>query len=75
MKDAGLQVSAKVVAGTNVDAAHMIADLAQKVGADVIVVGTRGHTALGGLLVGSVTQRLLQIATCPVLVVSPSVVK
>jgi nucleotide-binding universal stress UspA family protein len=50
-------------------AAHMIADAARDEQADVIVVGTRGHTPLGGLLVGSVTQRLLHIAPCPVLVV------
>jgi hypothetical protein len=30
---------------------------------------THGHTALGGLIVGSVTQRLLHIAPCPVPVV------
>ncbi len=50
-------------------AAHSIADAAQESGSDVIVVGTRGHTALGGLLVGSVTERLLHIAPCPVLAV------
>jgi nucleotide-binding universal stress UspA family protein len=49
--------------------AHVIADIAKDAGADLIVVGTQGHTALGGLIVGSVTQRLLHIATCPVLVV------
>jgi nucleotide-binding universal stress UspA family protein len=38
-------------------------------GADVVVVGTRGHTAIGGLLLGSVTQRLLHVAPCPVLAV------
>ena len=50
-------------------AAQMIADAARDFRADVIVVGTRGHTAIGGLLLGSVTQRLLHIATCPVLAI------
>jgi nucleotide-binding universal stress UspA family protein len=50
-------------------AAHAIADTATDGGAEVIVVGTRGHTPLRGLLLGSVTQRLLHIAPCPVLVV------
>jgi nucleotide-binding universal stress UspA family protein len=50
-------------------AAHVIADLARSEHADVIVVGTRGLTPLAGLLLGSVTQRLLHIAPCPVLAV------
>ena len=50
-------------------AAHAIADAARDGEAEVIVVGTRGHTALAGLLVGSVTQRLLHISPCPVLAV------
>jgi nucleotide-binding universal stress UspA family protein len=51
------------------NAAHEIASVAKTHEADVIVVGTRGHTPLGGLLVGSVPQRLLHIATCPVIAV------
>jgi nucleotide-binding universal stress UspA family protein len=50
-------------------AAHAITDTAIDSGTEVIVVGTRGHTPVGGLLLGSVAQRLLQIAPCPVLVV------
>jgi nucleotide-binding universal stress UspA family protein len=53
-------------------AAHVIADVAAQEHADVIVVGTRGRTALTGLLLGSVTQRLLHIAPCPVLAVPAS---
>lgn len=53
-------------------AAHALADAARESGAEVIVVGTRGHTALAGLLLGSVTQRLLHIAPCPVLAVPSS---
>ncbi len=53
-------------------AAHAIADVATDEHAEVIVVGTRGRTALAGLLLGSVTQRLLHIAPCPVLAVPSS---
>ena len=49
--------------------AHAIADIAEKSKADLIVTGTRGHSPVAGLLVGSVTQRLLHIAKQPILVV------
>jgi nucleotide-binding universal stress UspA family protein len=49
--------------------AHAIEDIADRAGADLIVVGTRGHSPVAGLLLGSVTQRLLQIARRPVLIV------
>ena len=63
----------RIATGAAPGAAHMIADIARELGADVIVVGTRGHTAIGGLLLGSVTQRLLHIATCPVLAIPAKV--
>jgi nucleotide-binding universal stress UspA family protein len=52
--------------------AHVIAGVAGDAKADVIVSGTRGHTAIAGLLLGSVTQRLLHLAHCPVLVIPPA---
>jgi nucleotide-binding universal stress UspA family protein len=49
--------------------AHAIAEVAASAKADLIVTGTRGHTAVVGMLLGSVPQRLLHLAHCPVLVV------
>jgi nucleotide-binding universal stress UspA family protein len=68
--EAGVGASVKFARCTTTSgAAHAIAEAAEEEHADLIVVGTRGHTALGGLLLGSVTQRLLHIARCPVLAV------
>ncbi len=67
LADAGFDVHVHIESTVGDGPAHLIAEIAAKVGADVILIGTRGHTPLAGLLIGSVTQRLLLIATCPVL--------
>ena len=67
----GIDAILKVVDFVGPQPAQGIADIAREVGADVIAVGTRGHSTIGGLLAGSVTQRLLHIAPCPVLSVPP----
>ena len=38
-------------------------------GADMVVVGSRGVGSFGGRLLGSVSQRLAQEATCPVVII------
>jgi nucleotide-binding universal stress UspA family protein len=65
----GIDASFRLITGIGTDAAQTIADIAEEIGADAIVVGTRGRTTIAGLLVGSVTHRLLHIAPCPVLAV------
>jgi nucleotide-binding universal stress UspA family protein len=69
LEEQGVHVSLRLVQGGAPGAAHAIADVARELGADVIAVGTRGHSPVVGLLLGSVTQRLLHIAPCPVFVV------
>jgi universal stress protein A len=46
-----------------------IVDLAQRLPADVVVIGTHGRTGIGHLLLGSVAERVIRRAPCPVLVV------
>jgi nucleotide-binding universal stress UspA family protein len=46
-----------------------IVDYATKIGADLIVMGTHGRGGLRRLLLGSVAEKVLRAACCPVLVV------
>jgi len=50
-------------------AASMIVDEAREFGADVVVVGHRGHGPIETLLLGSVSAEVVDHAPCPVLVV------
>jgi nucleotide-binding universal stress UspA family protein len=49
--------------------APAIEEIARNADADLIITGTRGHSPVAGLLLGSITQRLLHVAHRPVLVV------
>jgi nucleotide-binding universal stress UspA family protein len=52
--------------------ATIIAAAARRHEADAIVLATRGRAPAIGLLTSSVTQRLLHIAPCPVIAVTPA---
>lgn len=54
------------------EAARRILDLADEVGAELLVAGSHGHSFIGRLLVGSVSTRLVRAAACPVLVTPPA---
>lgn len=62
-KYAGVQVT--VLLG---EPAHAIAQYAQDKHVDLIVVPSHGRTGLTRLLIGSVAERVVRLAHCPVLV-------
>lgn len=61
-------VPAEIFVGEG-DAAESIVKLAGERNADMIVVGSYGRTGLRRLLMGSVTEKVIGEASCPVLVV------
>ena len=54
------------------DPADVILQTAEQIGCDLIVLGTHGRTGLRRLLMGSVAERVLRHAVCPVLTVRAS---
>jgi nucleotide-binding universal stress UspA family protein len=62
----GVEIERKVVEGA---AAQVLTEEAR--GADLLVVGSRGHGGFTGLLLGSVSQQAAHHAPCPVVIVPP----
>jgi nucleotide-binding universal stress UspA family protein len=62
----GVPIETKILEG---DAWRSILDAAAAWPADLVVMGTHGRSGLEQLLLGSVTERVLRRATCPVLTV------
>jgi nucleotide-binding universal stress UspA family protein len=50
--------------------AETIVKVAREEGADLIVLGTQGRTGLARLVLGSVAERVVRLAPCPVLTTS-----
>ncbi|RQT15572.1 universal stress protein [Burkholderia contaminans] len=77
-EDAARRLKARDVAGTpqisNVapageDIPHRIVSLANEIEADLIIMGTHGRRGVQRLFLGSVAERVLRLATCPVLMI------
>ncbi|HEX9180377.1 MAG TPA: universal stress protein, partial [Burkholderiales bacterium] len=62
----GFAVDAAVLEG---EPAEQVVGHAASQGADLIVLGSHGRTGLGRLLLGSVSEKVIGQATCPVMVV------
>ncbi len=69
IKKAGVPVNGEVQVAVSGHAAQHIVETAKSRGADLIVMGSRGLSDIAGLLLGSVTHKVLQLAHVPVLVV------
>ncbi|MBN1168206.1 MAG: universal stress protein [Methanospirillaceae archaeon] len=63
---AGLSYDLKVAIG---DPSIEIVAITKKENADLIILGSRGLGALKGVLLGSVSQKIIQTASCPVMIV------
>ena len=63
---AGARIVTEVRTGRT---APTILEVAQSTGADLIVMGTAGRTGLAHLVMGSVAERVVRAAPCPVLTI------
>jgi nucleotide-binding universal stress UspA family protein len=63
--DAGVPVRCVLREG---DPARAVEEVVRSTGCDLVVVGTHGRTGLKHLLMGSIAERIVQFAPCPVLV-------
>jgi nucleotide-binding universal stress UspA family protein len=69
LKEAGVDARGDLVQAVYGRAARIVLETADHEGADLIVMGSRGLSDLAGLVLGSVTHKVLHLARCPVLVV------
>ena len=67
-KNIPTDVAVSVHTRTGLPAPHILA-FAKERESDLIVVGSKGVSAVEGFLIGSVSQKVLEDAACPVLIV------
>ena len=61
------KIEPHVVEGSGI--ANVICEFAEELGADLLVMGTHGRTGLAHVFLGSVAERTLRSAPCPVLTI------
>ena len=66
LAEAGVKAEREVLEGPTAEAILRVAEVRK---AELIILGARGRGSLKGLLLGSVTHKVIQHAKCPVLVV------
>ena len=65
VQNSGLQGDSVIVEGIP---SQMIIETAERRDVDLIVIGTHGRTGLTHILMGSVAEKVVRLAPCPVLV-------
>ena len=63
------QLGARAIVVTAVMPSEAIVEYAKAEGVDVIVMGTHGRSGLAHVFMGSVAERVVRLASCPVLTV------
>ncbi|MCA1668649.1 MAG: universal stress protein [Thermomicrobia bacterium] len=69
VSDLAMRVETMIRSGSPADE---IVHTAETIGANLIVLGSRGHGEMRSVLLGSVSERVLHHAHCPVLIVRPT---
>jgi nucleotide-binding universal stress UspA family protein len=67
--EAGSQAAVDVIVRESNDVASQILQEAQALDADLLVIGTHGRSGFDRLVLGSVTEKILRKAPCPVLTI------
>ncbi len=69
LRDAGIAWEHEVASG---DPAHVLVDIVERFGCDLVVMGARGTGTLRSALLGSVSHEVLHASPVPVLIVKPA---
>ena len=75
LQDAGVVAHGQLVDVAAGHVAKAIVETAEANGIDLIVMGSRGLSDVQGMMLGSVTHKVMQMAVLPVLVVRTAIAK